>query len=73
MKEMITDDWEMEFQKNFVYLQEEIEELKQEIYPLMHATSVEVIDEDNVLEKLEHATKVRTIPHKGGTEKQHIS
>lgn len=74
MNGMINEDWEMEFQKNFVYLQEEIEELKQEIYPLMQpVATIEVIDEDDILEKLKHADKIRTISHQGNTKEQYIS
>ncbi len=74
MKGMINEDWEMEFQKDFVYLQEEIEELKQEIYPLMQPiATIEVVDEDDILERLKDATKVRTISHQGDTKEQPIS
>ena len=70
---MINEDWEMEFQKNLLYLQEEIEELKQEIYPLMQpVATIEVVDEDDILERLKDATKVRTISHQGNTEEQPV-
>lgn len=71
MKDLINEDWEMEFSKNLVYLQEDIEELKNEIYPLMNQTDVAqivVIDEDDILESLKYGRKTRTVPSKGITE-----
>ena len=63
---MINEDWEMEYQKNLIFVQEDVEQLKQEIYPLLHpVATIEVVDEDDILEQLKHATKVRAISHKG--------
>jgi hypothetical protein len=64
MKGLVNEDWEMEFSKNLVYLQEDIEELKNEIYPLMNqkdTAQIVVIDEDDILESLKHGRKNRTI------------
>jgi len=61
MKGLVNEDWEMEFSKNLVYLQEDIEDLKNEIYPLMNTAQIVVIDEDDILESLKHGRKNRTI------------
>ena len=73
MKDLINEDWEMEFQKNLVYLQEDIEELKAEIYPLMNQQDVAqivVIDEDDILESLKNGPKTRTISSERTAEEQ---
>lgn len=63
---MINEDWEMEYQKNLIFVQEDVEQLKQEIYPLLQpVATIEVVDEDDILEQLKHAIKVRAISHKG--------
>lgn len=61
---MINDDWEFEFQKNSLYLLEEIEELKREVYPLTSITiKAETVNE----------SKIRTFSPKRVTKKQHNS
>lgn len=73
MKDLINEDWEMEFQKNLLYLQEDIEELKAEIYPLMNQQDIAqivVIDEDDILESLKNGPKTRTISSERTAEEQ---
>lgn len=73
MKDLINEDWEMESQKDLVYLLEDIEDLKREIYPLMNQQDVAeivVIDEDDILESLKNGPKIRTISSKRTAEEQ---
>lgn len=61
---MINEDWEFEFQKDLVYLQEDLEDLKREIYPLTSITiKAETVNE----------SKIRTFSPKRVTKKQHNS
>lgn len=73
MKGLVNEDWEMESQKDLVYLLEDIEDLKKEIYPLMNQQDVAqivVIDEDDILESLKNGPKIRTISSKRTAEEQ---
>lgn len=66
---MINDDWEHEFAKGMLYLQEDIEELKSQIYPLLHEEPATIVVEENEISKqLQHETKLRTFPLKGIAE-----
>lgn len=61
---MINDDWEFEFQKDLVYLQEDLEDLKREVYPLTSITiKAETVNE----------SKIRTFSPKRVTKEQHNS
>lgn len=66
---MINDDWEHEFAKGMLYLQEDIEELKSQIYPLLHEGSTTIVVEENEISKrLKHETKLRTLSSERTTE-----
>ena len=64
------DDYEMESIKDSVYLLEDIEDLKNQIYPLLHEEPATIVVEENEISKqLQHETKLRTFPLKGIAEK----
>lgn len=71
MKDLINEDWEYEHQRMLVYLQEDIEDAKKEIYPLIQPVAqVDVYDQDDILDILRNADKTRTVSRKRNSKKR---
>lgn len=71
MKDLINEDWEYEHQRMLVYLQEDIEDAKKEIYPLIQPVAqVDVHDQDDILDILRNADKTRTVSRKRNSKKR---
>ncbi len=71
MKDLINEDWEYEHQRMLVYLQEDIEDAKKEIYPLIQPVAqVDVYDQDDILDILKNADKTRTVSRKRNSKKR---
>lgn len=60
---LINLDWEREFAKDFVYLQENKNELEQAIQRELHRQPalIKVVDKDKILEK-QHENQYNTLP-----------
>lgn len=61
-KEWLLEDWERDFEKEFMYQIEAKQQVEQEYYESIRQPALIIVDDQRVIKKEKHETRINILP-----------